>query len=154
MNLSQGFAKRRILKDVANQPLAQLVRLVERGDVDLSPPYQRGLVWDLERKVRLIDSLAYGISMPAIYFRDLGVAGDVWLEVVDGKQRLSTLAEFARGEFAFAGRTFPELGERERAAFLMIGIATITVKSMSDADTRELYECLNFCGVPHERRKA
>ena len=99
MNLSQGFAKRRILKDVANQPLAQLVRLVERGDVDLSPPYQRGLVWDLERKVRLIDSLAYGISMPAIYFRDLGVAGDVWLEVVDGNRRVVYLGVFGRQRY-------------------------------------------------------
>ena len=49
--------------------IRQMDDLIERGDVDLSPDFQRGFVWnDITRKSRLIESLLLRIPIPIINF--------------------------------------------------------------------------------------
>lgn len=62
----------------------------------LAPDFQREFVWTLKQKSELIESILMGIPLPMIYFfeGDEGI-----IQVVDGKQRLTSLFEFLDNQF-------------------------------------------------------
>ena len=64
------------------------------------PDYQRGFVWPNSYKVRLIESLLLGLPIPLIFLSDT-TSGK--LEIVDGVQRISTLAAFFNDELTLEG---------------------------------------------------
>jgi uncharacterized protein with ParB-like and HNH nuclease domain len=57
---------------------------------------QRGYVWTLLQKQALIISMLKGIKMPHMVFVQ---KENYILEVIDGKQRLSTMVDFCKNEF-------------------------------------------------------
>src|SRR5579863_36852 len=60
--------------------------------IDLQPDFQRRWgVWDARRKSRLIESLLLRIPLPVLYAAE---DDDESWEIVDGIQRLSTIAQF------------------------------------------------------------
>ncbi|QOR33858.1 DUF262 domain-containing protein [Clostridium sp. 'deep sea'] len=63
----------------------------------LDPQYQRNSVWNTSKKVAFIESLFMGIVIPPIYVVEIpneNVLEGNNYEVVDGKQRLSTITSF------------------------------------------------------------
>ena len=68
--------------------------------LDLSPEYQRNLVWDTTRKSLLIESMMLNIPIPAFY---LDEKEDGVKTVIDGMQRLSTIHSYFSGEFKLRG---------------------------------------------------
>lgn len=66
----------------------------ENGQLDLSPTYQRGDVWPSKDAQLLIESVLRGIPLPSIIVLDPRTSSAVNYEVVDGKQRLSTILRF------------------------------------------------------------
>lgn len=65
------------------------------------PIYQREFVWDEERQSKFIESLILGLPIPLIF-----VAEDVEtgrLEIVDGSQRIRTLAAYLTNELTLCG---------------------------------------------------
>lgn len=67
---------------------------------DYSPPYQRKSVWDIEKKSFLIDSILKNFPMPPIFLqKHVDVkTGKTKFDVVDGKQRLTSIIEFIEGK--------------------------------------------------------
>ena len=61
---------------------------------------QRGLVWAAFQKKELIYSIFIGRQIPSCAIVDREVGGKRIIEVIDGKQRLTTLLGFYRNEFA------------------------------------------------------
>ncbi|MBD3842375.1 MAG: DUF262 domain-containing protein [Campylobacterales bacterium] len=55
------------------------------------PEYQREFVWDEQRQSRLIESVILGLPIPIIFVAE---TKEGRLEIVDGSQRIRTLAEF------------------------------------------------------------
>ena len=78
---------------VENKPfsLRQIVDLIDSGDIDIAPDFQRNFIWDKTRQSRLIESIFLGLPLPSIY---LSQYEDGTLTVVDGLQRLSTIKRF------------------------------------------------------------
>lgn len=71
--------------------------LAEEGArLNLSPEYQRNLVWDEVRKSALIESLLLRIPIPAFYLDEDNEGNK---NVIDGMQRLSTIHSFLNNEF-------------------------------------------------------
>jgi len=69
-----------------------LFRDVHQGLIDLSPPYQRDVVWPDSKQIMLIDSLWRNYHIPPIIFavvRDDD--GEQIKRCVDGKQRLTSV---------------------------------------------------------------
>ena len=65
-------------------------------------------VWTEEQKQLLIDSLYNSFDVPKIYCRKAEDKGGVWW-LIDGQQRVTTIDQFLRGEFALgSGSTLPE----------------------------------------------
>lgn len=73
-----------------------------QGNLDITPAFQRRGVWDDRRSSRFIESLFLGLPIPQLVLAEdkSRVGGYI---VLDGKQRLLTLAAFASGSSFLAG---------------------------------------------------
>lgn len=75
----------------------QINQMINEEEVDLSPDFQRGFVWnDITRKSRLIESLLLRIPIPVFY---LAQDEEGLFQVVDGVQRLTVINSFMNNEF-------------------------------------------------------
>lgn len=59
--------------------------------IDLETEYQRQVIWDSDKKAKLIDSVLNDIDIPKIYLAEFS---DGHFECIDGKQRISAISEF------------------------------------------------------------
>lgn len=80
----------------------------QRQDIVLDPDFQRGSVWTKKKqKSELIESILMGIPIPIIYLFE---TKDGKKEVVDGRQRITTLIDFMNDGFLLAElRMLPKL---------------------------------------------
>ncbi|QDM18724.1 DUF262 domain-containing protein [Tardiphaga sp. vice304] len=82
------------------QSLSWLWDIYKRGLLDLDPPYQRRSIWNAPYKEFFIDTVLNDYPCPAIFlYENITPDGVAKYSVVDGKQRLITLFEFANNEF-------------------------------------------------------
>lgn len=86
----------KIRVDTKQLSLRQVYDMMELEDIDLTPDFQRNLVWDDLRKSRLIESILLRIPLPIFYFAQ---DEDGKMSVVDGLQRLSTIRDFMNNNF-------------------------------------------------------
>ena len=88
---SPGYTPEEIF--VENKPfsLRQIMELIDSGDIELSPNFQRNFIWDNTRQSRLIESIFMGLPLPSIY---LSQYEDGRLTIVDGLQRIYTIRKF------------------------------------------------------------
>jgi hypothetical protein len=100
----------------------------------LAPDFQREFVWKLKQKSELIESILMGIPLPMIYFFE-GDSGII--QVVDGKQRLTSLFEFLDDKFPLShslsilpklrGKKYSELLPAERTKIARYQFVTQTI---------------------------
>jgi uncharacterized protein with ParB-like and HNH nuclease domain len=93
----------------------EIQKFIDRGDLDISPDFQRNFVWEHKRKSRLIESLMLRIPLPMFY---LSQDKEGVFQVVDGLQRLTTIYSFVKNGFVLKdleylkeceGKTFENL---------------------------------------------
>jgi len=77
-------------------PITLIFQMIENGDIDLNPDFQRHLVWDQIQKSRLIESILLRIPLPMFYFAE---DKEGKLSVVDGLQRISAIKDFMENKF-------------------------------------------------------
>jgi len=83
-----------------------LQKLDEEGKIIYNTEFQRGEVWDISRKQKLIDSILRGYNINTIFLRQLN---DGKYECLDGQQRLKTiLKEFLKNKFPISPKFTPE----------------------------------------------
>ncbi len=83
--------------DTKQFTIHQIFKLIQDGDIDFSPDFQRHFVWkELEKKSRLIESIMLRIPLPVFYFAqdDQGK-----FQIVDGLQRLTVIRDFLNNKF-------------------------------------------------------
>jgi len=80
--------------------LRNVIDLIEQGDLELTPDFQRNRVWKNWQKSSLIESILLQIPLPAFYFAE---DSEGMMRVVDGLQRLSTVADFVEDAFPLIG---------------------------------------------------
>ena len=77
-----------------------------------NPEYQRGAVWKIEQKKKLIDSVLRGYQLPMIYLHyNETKVGDMVrqsFDIIDGQQRLTALHHFAEGAFSLLDPSDPK----------------------------------------------
>lgn len=71
-----------------------IVKQIEDGNLDLSPSFQRRDAWDSLKKSKFIESVALQLPIPQIVLAERKEQKGTYI-VLDGKQRLLTLAQFA-----------------------------------------------------------
>lgn len=97
----------KIRVDTKTFSLHQIYEMIKRGDINLTPDFQRNLVWDSQKKSRLIESILMRIPLPMFYFAQ---DDEGRISVVDGLQRLSTIRDFMDNKFAL--RKLEYLGDK------------------------------------------
>ncbi|EQC1055767.1 DUF262 domain-containing protein [Providencia rettgeri] len=89
-NMKVPFDPTKIKMDSKVQSIYSLMLRLEHNEI-ITPSYQRGKVWNIAAKSRLIESLIVRIPIPVFYMD--ATDEDEW-KVVDGLQRLTALKEF------------------------------------------------------------
>lgn len=73
---------------------------MNKGTYSFDNAIQRGLVWNKAKKSELIYSMIYGYPVPQIFCKKGELNGKKIFDVLDGKQRLTTIASYINNEFA------------------------------------------------------
>ncbi|MBF1276364.1 MAG: DUF262 domain-containing protein, partial [Parvimonas micra] len=79
--------------------ITEIYQKIKSGSLILNPDYQRNEVWDIPKQISFIESLFMEIMIPPIYVVEVPGANILEgkkYEVVDGKQRLSTINKFIK----------------------------------------------------------
>lgn len=158
--------------------LELLAQQVERGDI-IIPFYQRKYVWKIEQASRLIESFLMGLPVPQVF---LYVNDEDQLEVIDGQQRIRSVAYFFEGLFGeednkgkrttfklkglserseYNGKTFKELSSKDQRRLRNATLRAINIKqlkpSLRNDSVFHIFERLNTGGTqlkPQEIRNA
>lgn len=135
--------------------ISTLVRKIDDKRLDLQPSFQRGEVWGLPKKQRLIDSILRGWHIPPIHV--IKVPSSHKEEVLDGQQRLAAIRDFISGHYVFNGScepvsqnlveldglTFQEFPERYKFHILDFTIRILTISDYAPEEPGELFYRLN-----------
>lgn len=90
-------------KRTQNYNLDEIIERMEKNKLTFDYPIQRESgQWDKSQKSLLIDSVLNGFFLPEIYIIREGTEDFAPMSVLDGKQRLTTLYEFAKDGFALS----------------------------------------------------
>ncbi len=81
-----------------------IVERIRDGTLDLQPDFQRGEVWSIAKKRKLVDSILREWHVPPIHVIE---APDGREEVLDGQQRLAAIRDFCNGIFPVNGDAEP-----------------------------------------------
>jgi hypothetical protein len=127
--------------------------LYTRKLLDLDPPYQRRSVWNQDYKDFFIDTVLNNYPAPAIFlYQDITAEGISKYSVVDGKQRLSTLFEFAQNQFPVSetatitnlrGKYFKDLDTEVKQNFWKYQFAVEYVPSSDEAIINNIFDRIN-----------
>jgi len=130
-----------------NSGIDSLLHMVHVG-VDFDVDYQRDHVWKLADKVDLIDSIFNNIDIGMIVFVQRDYTHEIYLEVIDGKQRLSALRDFYEDRFKYKGYYYSELSRTDKNKFESHGISYGYLENPSKEAIFETFIKLNTCGKP------
>ncbi|WP_328440598.1 DUF262 domain-containing protein [Streptomyces sp. NBC_00444] len=140
--------------------LRNAMDMIEDESLELAPDFQRGRVWKLVQKSRLIESVLLQIPLPAFYFAE---DTDGYMRVVDGLQRLSTIHDFVRGgaESGFAlkgleylkdvveGKRFEDLPAPWKRRIFNTQIVTHVIDPTTPPDVMyDIFKRINTGGTP------
>ncbi len=101
----ENLGKTKIVKQTWS--ILEIYQKISSEKLKLDPDYQRNEIWDEEKKTSFIESLFMGIIIPPVYVVEIpgyDILNENSYEVVDGKQRLSTIKKFISGEITLKSR--------------------------------------------------
>lgn len=155
-----------------------LSKMVENGEIKV-PDYQRKYVWTIQQASKLIESFLMGLPVPQIF---LYVNEDAIFEVIDGQQRLRSVAYFLSGYYGepdtqgrrkifrltglsekspYRNKTYRDLEERVQRRLKSQVLRAINIKQLSPTEgstsVYHIFERLNTGGTllkPQEIRNA
>lgn len=128
------------------------------GKYDLNPPYQRNFVWTLEQQQAYIQALLDEKTKLECYAaleinRTKAEYYDIY-EVIDGKQRLTTVVHFIENKFPLAsGKFFKELNNTDRLDFLSsyLGVYRLSTRdfhrNLTNQEKLEVFLMINEKGT-------
>ncbi len=117
-------------------------RLYRENRLIVNRKYQRKLVWLLEEKQKLIDSLIQDYPIPLILLADVSTEGSSCYEIMDGMQRLNAIFSFIDNVYSFNGKYFDthEFSRAKQASEMGL----FEARSREDTDFLEPQICANI----------
>lgn len=129
-----------------------LDKLYKRRDRYEIPEWQRGEVWNDDRKQQLVDTILRGWKLPKFYFLQ---QSDDQFEVVDGQQRLNAIYEFFANDLplseestkAFGGPYYKDLRAKHSDAFDDFEIEFDEIEEATEEEIKQFFQRLQQ-GLP------
>lgn len=150
-------------RTISPQDVSWFLDLNDKGQLDLDPPYQRRSVWTSKDKRFFIDTILNNYPAPPIFLhKSLDDNGRATYHVVDGKQRLQTIIEFAANKIRipddFADVTLQkkrwnDLQRETREIFWNYVLIVEMLPSVDDASIRDTFERINRNSRKLERQE-
>ena len=135
--------------------LMNVAALAHSGALDLSPRFQRRNRWDRGRQSRLVESFLLNIPVPPVYLAEERRGR---FSVIDGKQRLTAIANFLGNEYRLSeldmlprlnGRSFEELSPGLQSGLNMRPLRAVTIMRQTPEWMKyEVFIRLNTGGQP------
>lgn len=150
-NTKDSFSKKETLwLNSYRTHIDSLLQRVYYFGVNLDPEYQRGIVWGVEDKRFLINSILNNIHIGRFVFNKLSYSDDekYLYEIIDGKQRLVTLCEFYEDKLTYEGLKFSELSVYDRNRLTEFPIEVIDVENAKREQILETFLRVNETGKP------
>ena len=139
-----------------------LIEMVEEGELDVQPAWQRTDVWSLKKKRELIKSLILGIPLPSIILHSRSRK----MSIIDGKQRLLSIVQFVSNEYklpkyevpasnplyACRGAFYdkpgkPSLPQDVRKDFRLREIPALLFEDVPESRLRNIFHLYNVAGM-------
>lgn len=170
------------MADLASQPTSvqTVYSWYRESKLFVNRRYQRKLVWTLEEKQKLIESLLKKYPVPAILIAERNGKSGTY-EIIDGLQRLHSIVSFIENAFALQdGRNFdvsqfptaaaaategefekaggkPVISTKEVSTILDYSLALSVMRNASDDEVNDVFDRINTYGhrlSDQERRQA
>jgi hypothetical protein len=134
------------------QTIAWFRDLHARKLLDLSPSYQRRSVWNQGYRDYFAETVLVGYPAPTIFLHeDMSPDGVATYSVVDGKQRLTTIFDFADDLFPVRdgsvigqdGKFFSQLDEAIRRAYWRYQFSVEYLPSVDESVLKDIFDRLN-----------
>jgi len=146
------FAKKDDVRiNYSQRTIGSLLNHAYHFGFELEPVYQRGLVWDLEDKVTLIDSIFNNVDIGKFTFIKPDYILDKY-EVLDGKQRLTTLLEYYEDRFEYKGCKFSDLSARDQDYIENHSISWGESENLTEEQKLRYFIKLNTTGKPMDEK--
>lgn len=117
------------------------------------PQYQRDFVWSDSRQSKFIESLFLGLPIPFLFVADVVGDNEGRLEIVDGSQRIRTLANYLQDGLSLSklekldklnGLKFSDLPKSRQMRFMRTNIKMIQLTDKADEEVRkDIFERIN-----------
>ncbi|MDH1936079.1 DUF262 domain-containing protein [Citrobacter freundii] len=88
--------------DAKTFSILAIFQMYNEGKLKVNRKYQRKLVWTMEEKEALVDSIKNGYPIPLILLADV----DGHYEIIDGLQRLNAIISYIENQFGSKGKYF------------------------------------------------
>lgn len=146
-------AQQDLVLQAADLSLRTVADMVGRGAIDIAPQFQRRDRWNHFRQSALIESFVLNIPVPPIYLAEdeLGTYA-----IIDGKQRITTIASYLHDGFALKALNrfhdlenlkFSDLPRVIQNALDLRPLRSVTLLKQSDPDLKyEVFHRLNSGG--------
>lgn len=150
--------------------VTDIVNLYRDNLLNLEPGFQRQSVWSERDRAKLIDSMMRNYPLPAVFFYRREDQGQIFYDVIDGKQRIESILMFMgemRGQYAVAtqlpGQDQPETLNWKRLCkrkqqHLLTGYRIPVIEVDGDiGDIIDVFVRINSTGkalTPQEKRHA
>jgi hypothetical protein len=159
--------------DIASYPsdltLSVVKEMWDNGDIEI-PEYQRNFVWTIKQSSLLVESFLLGLPVPQVFFY---VDATNKNQVIDGQQRIVSIASFLDGHFGqesihgkkqvfrltglnprspFAKKRFADLSEADQRKFRSAVLRAINIRQLhpkgAATSVYHIFERLNTGGTP------
>jgi hypothetical protein len=150
----ESLQKARVLQKSITRSVKDLIKDFQSGKV-VVPSYQRTFVWDIPKQCRFIESVFMDVPIPSIFLLEKfdEEKDERLFEVIDGVQRLTTLAHFSNGTLKLTNLitlpdlnqfTYPSLPPKISSLFLERQINTIVIETGTQPEIQfEVFGRLN-----------
>jgi hypothetical protein len=122
-------------------PVKDLIELIDKEILDLSPPYQREYIWSLNDQKELINTIYKKYPLPNLFFN---VLDNGTIEMVDGQQRSRTIYRYYKNEIKFTKKDVQQNIQIED--FLNYEIPVVYIEKANPEEIREFYVLINKKG--------
>lgn len=135
------------------QHITWFLDMDRNGQLDLNPPYQRKSVWTSKDRKFFIDTIFRNYPAPPIFVhREINNSGFATYHVVDGKQRLETILNFANNKIAVSndfgdenlnGKKFKDIPVEYKRRFWDYVLVVDFIDNIEGTNIEEVFDRVN-----------
>jgi hypothetical protein len=133
----------------SQRPMADIFSKKYHFGLVMNPPYQRDYVWDMEDKIKLINSIFNNIDIGKFVFISLDYydrEDHYSYEILDGKQRIDAVTSFYENRFSYNGLYFNQMNKHEQHHFTEYPIAEAEVRNLTEEQKLRYFLMVNTTG--------